>query len=761
MDIAPFVIDYWKRFVTKAVVYDNGSTDGSVEFLKQFDWIEVRHFDTDGMNDIVQMNIKNDCWHESRGKADWVVVCDFDEMIFSQDLEGELTKMRENGGTILFNKWYAFRGDHRPEYESGKLLHELIPTVSEQLINAQHRGFGKLVLFDPNKIETMGYGIGAHVASPKGEVKDYISDRIYTLHIDKGLGIEYSIMKKKLMKDRLSETNKRNGYCVHYQFSEEKMREDYANDVKKSFNFNTLLASEDSKIHGDRKLDLFIGAYNNFTPPVSNDAYKIIVGNSKLDIKTNLEIIECGNPGDTLDEKFYSDFYMLRNLVKCEYNFAEYVGLCHYRKYFNFLDNIPNIDEEFKESGMILGKPIKFVMSIHDQYKKYHNIEDLDIVGDIIHARCPEYYNIYNNFIEKNLMFPYSMFIMKRDDFLDYIKFIGIIMDGYIDTVGEDIKKRIEDNKGKYVKDFSPSDVFEYQYKIGSYLIDILTNIFLFRRVHNVSSYNIVETEEKYDENEISSSYKLAISGKKNSPGSKGNLDIFICTHKDFESPVKSDIYKVIDAKKIEPGLPLKDDFFSEFYQFKYVYDNIPLKKYVGFCHYRRYFNFLDKIPNLDETFKEYDAIVAKLLQHRTSVKQQYANCHNIEDLYIVGGILADKYPEYQRAWHNFINGKTMIPYNMFIMRSDDFRRYIKFIFDILNEYINIVGTDITKRIENNKDRYLKRSYPNNTVDYQYRIGGYLGERLTNVFIMENFKKLKTYPIIVTEDKYKLNNENK
>jgi hypothetical protein len=94
-------------------------------------------------------------------------------------------------------------------------------------------------------------------------------------------------------------------------------------------------------------------------------------------------------------------------------------------------------------------------------------------------------------------------------------------------------------------------------------------------------------------------------------------------------------------------------------------------------------------------------------------------------------------------------------------MRSDDFRRYIKFIFDILNEYINIVGTDITKRIENNKDRYLKRSYPNNTVDYQYRIGGYLGERLTNVFIMENFKKLKAYPIIVTEDKYKLNNENK
>jgi len=504
MDIAPFVVDYWKRFVTKAIVYDNGSTDGSVEYLKQFDWIEVRHFDTEGMNDIVQMNIKNDCWHESRGKADWVVVCDFDEMVFSQDLEGELTKMRENGGTVLFNKWCAFRGDHQPTYEPGKLLHEVLPTVYEQVINAQHKGFGKLVLFDPNKIDSMGYGIGAHVAFPKGEVKAYISDKIYTLHIDKGFGIEYSIMKKKIMKDRLSETNKKNGYCIHYSFSEERMREEYANDLKKSFNFNTLLASENSKIHDGKKLDIFIGAYKNFTPPVTNDVYKIIVGNGNLEMDTNLQIIECGNPGDSLDDKFYSEFYMLRNLVKNGYNFAEYVGFCHYRKYFSFLDNIPDIDEEFKRCDVILAKPIKFIMSIHDQYEKYHNIEDLDIVGEIIRDKYPEYYNIYTNFVEKDMMFPYNMFIMKRDDFLDYISFVGGIMDEYIKVVGEDIKKRIEDNKDKYIKDFSPNDTFEYQYRIGGYLIERLTNIFLFRRVNHVNICDVVVTEQKYDVEKIS-----------------------------------------------------------------------------------------------------------------------------------------------------------------------------------------------------------------------------------------------------------------
>jgi hypothetical protein len=105
--------------------------------------------------------------------------------------------------------------------------------------------------------------------------------------------------------------------------------------------------------------------------------------------------------------------------------------------------------------------------------------------------------------------------------------------------------------------------------------------------------------------------------------------------------------------------------------------------------------------------------------------------------------------------WKNFINGNILIPYNMFIMKREDFKEYIDFIFSILDEYLKIVGTDINKRIESNKDKYLKKFYPNNTVEYQYRIGGYIAERLTNLFMMHKFKKIKTYPVIVTEDKYK------
>jgi hypothetical protein len=90
-------------------------------------------------------------------------------------------------------------------------------------------------------------------------------------------------------------------------------------------------------------------------------------------------------------------------------------------------------------------------------------------------------------------------------------------------------------------------------------------------------------------------------------------------------------------------------------------------------------------------------------------------------------------------------------------MKKDDFIKYINFINTVLNEYIILINGDVNGRIKRNDNRYLKKQYPNNTEEYQYRIGGYLAERLTNVFVMTHFKKIKTYPVIVTEDKYKQN----
>lgn len=236
------------------------------------------------------------------------------------------------------------------------------------------------------------------------------------------------------------------------------------------------------------------------------------------------------------------------------------------------------------------------------------------------------------------------------------------------------------------------------------------------------------------------------------------DLNIFICTHQDFEKAVSDSCYKVVDIREsaIREYRSLDDKFYSELLAVYNVGKRWNLPKYIGFCHYRRYFSFMDDIPNMDMIFSRCDAIVANPLVLDMSVREQYAKYHNIEDLEIVEGIIKEKYQDYYGSCETILNGNTFIPYNMFIMKTEMFPEYIEFVFGVLDEYLNVVGTDIVKRIEDNKDKYLKDFEPNNTIEYQYRIGGYLAERLTNIFIMRRLNKIMLCDVIITENKYNL-----
>lgn len=235
------------------------------------------------------------------------------------------------------------------------------------------------------------------------------------------------------------------------------------------------------------------------------------------------------------------------------------------------------------------------------------------------------------------------------------------------------------------------------------------------------------------------------------------NLDIFICSHKDFEPVVTNPVYKVVDSRNIDKSkYPLEDDFFSEFLAYFYVADNYELKDYVGFCHYRRYFSFMDDIPDIDELFKTYDAAVIVPFKFNGTTREQYEHHHNIEDLEIVENIINEKYPEYSSAMNSFLNGNVMLPNNIFIMKKNDFLEYVEFIRGVLNEYLKIVGVDIRKRLKKNKKNYIKKidNLPmNSTLDYQYRIGGFIGERLTNIFIFKKFNRVKAFDMNITENK--------
>ena len=242
IDILPFVIDYWKRLnIARAVVYDNGSTDGSIEFLSQYDWIEVRHYDTGGeIDDLAYLDIKNNAWKESKGRADWVIICDMDEIIFSNYLEEELSYMKNNNYNTMVCPWYMLCFDKRPSYDPNKLLHTQGDKFYKQLINYffDYRDYGKFLIFDPYNIDEIDFGMGAHTCHPKPNSSVYISDKIIEFHINKGLCEDYFVERRKIFGQRLSEENRKCCRGCEYLLSEQSNRENYRGYQNNSINVN-------------------------------------------------------------------------------------------------------------------------------------------------------------------------------------------------------------------------------------------------------------------------------------------------------------------------------------------------------------------------------------------------------------------------------------------------------------------------------------------------------------------------------------------
>lgn len=226
--VLPFVIQYWKRFARHVYVFDNGSDDGSLELLAQYpDWITVRHFESNGFNDIVNKEIKNNCWKGS--DADWVVVCDMDECLYAKDMLSEIGKLGKEGFNVISPQWCDVWGEKFPEYDEDKLCHEVIGGISPVKKDYLH----KFILFKPNDVKEINYGVGAHSCQPIGEnIKiTSLKEDLWLIHL-KNLSVDYRIERFKACAKRLSDTNKKYGFGFHYNMKAEETRKEFEEGVK-------------------------------------------------------------------------------------------------------------------------------------------------------------------------------------------------------------------------------------------------------------------------------------------------------------------------------------------------------------------------------------------------------------------------------------------------------------------------------------------------------------------------------------------------
>ena len=242
------------------------------------------------------------------------------------------------------------------------------------------------------------------------------------------------------------------------------------------------------------------------------------------------------------------------------------------------------------------------------------------------------------------------------------------------------------------------------------------------------------------------------------------NLDIFIYSHIPFKPIVENPVYKVLTNnhapdEDFNTGLPIYRDYvgdnisdnnlmFNEYAGFYWLLNNWDIKDYIGMIHYRRYFNFLDEVPNVEKIFSYGIKVILNkrfFLQYPPggpfkNNREFYRIWHNVDDFDLMGKIVKENYPQYADGWDRMAEANFIFPSSLFIMKKDMFKEYMSYALDVMNKFNDARGCHTPEEwiayVEAHKDEYVRPQHPYYDVRMQARATGYLVERCLCAFLL-------------------------
>ena len=235
--IIPFVIDYWKKFVTHAYVFDNGSTDNSLELLSKNDWITIidySHLTGNKLDDIMNMNIKNNFWKTIKNNYDWIVVCDFDECLYCDAWDNVIDALNIYKINCVVPIYYNMITEKFPEYVNDKLFHELNKYYVNVSNEDQQTRFNKMLIFNCKNVYELNLAPGSHSCIPielnSNSIKNVNQVKINEIKcyhlVD--IGLDYIITKRNHNKnERMTEKQIKNHFAVHYMLENDEIIKEF------------------------------------------------------------------------------------------------------------------------------------------------------------------------------------------------------------------------------------------------------------------------------------------------------------------------------------------------------------------------------------------------------------------------------------------------------------------------------------------------------------------------------------------------------
>lgn len=164
-----------------------------------------------------------------------------------------------------------------------------------------------------------------------------------------------------------------------------------------------------------------------------------------------------------------------------------------------------------------------------------------------------------------------------------------------------------------------------------------------------------------------------------------------------------------------------KNPFYSELTAQYWAWKNLGDVDYIGFCHYRRYFDAQISNEIMDDIFKNHEVILLEDISSHAIINDVIKYI-TLEDLHIFLMVLKKLYPEYERTAIDYLWSNKLHTNNMFICRKELFDEYAEWLFTILFEC----------------EKYIKIS----PYSRGKRLYGYLGEYFMPLFFLHRNSRI-------------------